>query len=81
MPRDYCVEYSGHYYSVPHDLIDQKVDLFTTSSALDVYFRGNKITLHSLSDIHGGYSFIPEHRPKNHKAYISGKDWHFHIWG
>lgn len=81
IPRDYCVEHNGHYYSVPFEYIGKKIDVFTTSDTIEFYHQGEKLTSHTISLEITGYSFHDQHRPKNHRAYMSHKDRHFFLWG
>ena len=66
---DYHVEFDGHYYSVPHALVRQKVELRITRSTIEVLARGRRVTSHPRSHHKGTFSTIPEHMPAAHRAH------------
>ena len=66
---DYHVEFDGHYYSVPHALVRQKVELRITRSTIEVLARGRRVTSHPRSHHKGSFSTIPEHMPAAHRAH------------
>jgi transposase len=65
--RDYHLEYQKHYYSVPHALCGQRVDVRQTNSVVEVYHEGLRIASHLVSYKHYGYTTTPEHMPANHR--------------
>jgi transposase len=67
---DYHVEVGRHYYSVPHALIGQRVDVRVSASVVEIYRRGQRIAVHARSQQRGGYSTHPEHRPPRHAAVV-----------
>lgn len=66
---DYHVEYAGHYYSVPHALVRQEVELRITRSTIEVLARGRRVASHPKNPRKGGYSTLPEHMPAAHRAH------------
>lgn len=66
---DYHVEYDGHYYSVPHALVRQQVELRITRSTLEVLAKGRRVASHPRSTRKGGYSTIADHMPAAHRAH------------
>ena len=46
---DYHVECDRHYYSVPHTLVGQEVELRVTRSAVEVLFRHQRVASHARS--------------------------------
>ena len=66
---DYHVEFERHYYSVPHALVGQEVELRVTRTAIEVLWRNRRIASHARSNRRGGYSTIPEHMPASHRAH------------
>ena len=66
---DYHVEFERHFYSVPHALVGQEVELRVTRSTLEVLFRNRRIASHARSAQRGGYSTAPEHMPASHRAH------------
>ncbi len=69
---DYHVEVDGHYYSVPHALVRQKVELRITQSTIEVLARGRRVASHPKSPRKGGYSTQAAHMPTAHRAHA---DW------
>ena len=69
---DYHVEVDGHYYSVPHALVRQKVELRITRSTIEMLAKGRRVACHPKNPRKGGYSTIAEHMPTAHRAHA---DW------
>ena len=69
---DYHVEYEGHYYSVPHALVRQEVELRITRSTIEVLAKGRRVASHRRNPRKGGYSTIADHMPAAHRAHA---DW------
>jgi transposase len=67
---DYHVEVQGHYYSVPYQLIGQRVDVRITSLTIEILLRGKRVVSHVRSSKRGGYTTLAEHRPKSHQRYL-----------
>jgi transposase len=44
VPVDYHVEINKHFYSLPHDLVGQKVDVCQTEACVEFYWRRGKCT-------------------------------------
>jgi len=67
---DYHIELDGHYYSVPYQLIKQKVDVRLTAHTVELLFKNKRVVSHLRSYIRGGHTTLPEHRPKSHQRYL-----------
>lgn len=65
---DYHVEYDKHYYSVPHHLVKESVEIQATEQAVAVYYRGQRIASHPRSYKQGAHSTCTEHMPRSHQA-------------
>ena len=65
---DYHIDYEGHYYSVPHELIKQEVEVHASAQSVVIYSSGVRVAIHARSDRKGHHSTLPEHRPKAHQA-------------
>jgi len=65
---DYHIDYEGHYYSVPHELIKQEVEVHASSQSVVIYSSGVRVAIHARSERKGHHSTLPEHRPKAHQA-------------
>jgi len=66
---DYHIEVDGHYYSVPHALVQQHVQVRIGRQLLDVLHAGKVVARHLLSDGVGRYTTLDEHMPSNHLAH------------
>ena len=66
---DYHIEVERHFYSVPYQLVRQKVDVRITFDAICVLFKGKRITSHPRSYYKGKFTTITEHMPKSHQGY------------
>jgi transposase len=66
---DYHVEYEGHYYSVPHALVRQEVELRITRSTIEVLAKGRRVASHPKNPRKGGYSTVADHMPAAHRAH------------
>ncbi len=66
---DYHVEFEGHYYSVPHALVRQQVELRITRGTIEILARGRRVTIHPRSHHKGYYSTIADHMPASHRAH------------
>tara|TARA_B100000959_G_C14966331_1_gene617892 strand:- start:878 stop:2419 length:1542 start_codon:yes stop_codon:yes gene_type:complete len=66
---DYHLELEGHYYSVPHNLIKQQLDVRYTVNTVECFNRGVRIASHVRSYTKGRHTTIAEHMPKAHRQY------------
>jgi len=66
---DYHVEVEHHFYSVPHRLVHEKVDVRLTSTTVEVLHKGQRVASHLRSSVRGGYTTLPEHMPESHRRY------------
>ena len=66
---DYHIEFDGHWYSVPYQLVRKKVEVRVTSSTVEILHRGKRIASHGRSFNKGNHSTNDEHRPKAHLEY------------
>ena len=44
---DYHVLYDGHFYSVPHHLVGERIDLYAKFNMIELYFRGILVANHA----------------------------------
>jgi transposase len=68
---DYHVELEGHYYSAPYQLVRQSVLLRYTATTVEILHRDQRVASHARDDRRGRHTTIEEHRPKNHKEFLS----------
>jgi transposase len=67
---DYHIEVDRHYYSVPYQLTQKKLDVRITASIIEVFHRGKRVASHCRSYIKGKHTTVPEHMPRSHREYL-----------
>lgn len=67
---DYHVEVDGHYYSVHYTLVGKRVGVWMTARTIELLSSNKRVWLHVRSYVKGGYTTVPEHRPKSHQKYL-----------
>jgi transposase len=65
---DYHVEVDRHPYSVPYQLIHEQVEVRSTTSIIEIYYKGKRITSHRRRHDHRP-STKAEHMPRAHRAH------------
>ncbi|WP_284314596.1 IS21 family transposase [Labrys miyagiensis] len=78
---DYHVEFDGFFYSVPHALIREQVDIRATSRTVEIFHRGQRVASHQRR--YGGrrHGTDPEHMPSSHRRYAEWTPERFRRWG
>jgi transposase len=78
---DYHVEIDSFFYSVPHTLIRQQVDVCITAHTIEVFHRGKRVAAHPRR--YGGrrHGTDPEHMPSAHRRYAEWTPERFQRWG
>lgn len=56
------------YYSVPYTLRGNKIRLFYTDTAVEIFYKNERVAIHKRVRTHG-YSTNNEHMPSEHKFY------------
>jgi transposase len=64
---DYHVEVDRHFYSVPHALVREQVEVRLTASVVEVLHRGRRVASHRRSYKEGGFTTSKEHMPAKHR--------------
>ena len=64
---DYHIDFEGHYYSVPHTLIHQLLDVRATSETVEMFSRQQRVAIHRRSDQQGQHTTLAEHMPPKHR--------------
>jgi transposase len=65
---DYHVQFESHLYSVPHQLVGEKLELHAKSRTVELYFKGKKVASHPRNDRYG-FTTMPQHMPVNHQEH------------
>ena len=67
---DYHVEVSGHYYSVPHSLVRQKVEARCTATTVECFCKGKRVAAHARASQRGRHTTVAEHMPESHRKHL-----------
>jgi transposase len=78
---DYHVELDGHYYSVPHALVGEPVELRITAGTVEVLHGGKRVAAHALNPRRGSHTTTPEHMPASHWAHLQWTPAKLIAWG
>ncbi len=65
---DYHVQYDDHFYSIPHHLVGEKIELHAKEFLIEFYFHNKRITSHARK-YHSGMTTEPEHMPVKHEKH------------
>lgn len=71
--NDHHVEHMRCFYSVPHFLCNQKVDLRITHKMMEIMHKNRRVALHRLAITEGEVSTLDEHRPISHIRVLEGE--------
>lgn len=77
---DYHVEFSSFFYSVPHGLIRQQVDLRATTRTIEIFHRGKRVAAHQRRYAGRRYGTNPDHMPSSHRRYAEWTPERFRRW-
>jgi transposase len=69
---DYHVEIEKHYYSVPHQLLREKVWARITARTVEIFHCGKRVAAHMRSSSNRKHTTMREHMPSSHRRYA---DW------
>lgn len=69
---DYHVAFEKSFYSVPHTLVGEEVEVRATAASIEVYFRGNRVASHLRKARPYTHSTLREHMPEAHRAVFEG---------
>jgi transposase len=68
---DYHVEADRHYYSVPYQLVGQRVDVRTSALAVEVFHSGRRVASHLRSRQPGRHTTDSAHMPDSHRRHAA----------
>ena len=77
---DYHVEFEKHYYSVPHELISEKVWIRATRYIVEIFYKHRRVASHPRSRARGRHTTRIEHMPANHRHYAEWSPERFLRW-
>lgn len=65
---DYHVALDDHFYSVPFQLRGEQIRARMTAATVEILFKNRRIVTHARSYKEWGYTTLPEHLPRAHRA-------------
>ena len=77
---NYHILVDDHSYSVPYQLLRQKLDIRLTATTVEAFQKGQRVAAHPRSYIKGSYSTLKEHMPSQHRAYAEWNPERFIRW-
>jgi len=77
---DYHLEIDGHYYSVPYQLVRQRLDSRVTATTVEFFHKGKRVASHQRSYLKGRHTTVKEHMPENHRQYLEWSPERFLRW-
>jgi transposase len=68
---DYHVAFEDHFYSAPHALRHEDIELWlrATATTVEIFHDRERVAAHLRSFVRGGYTTVPEHMPSSHRAH------------
>ena len=67
---DYHIVLERDYYSVPHSLVGEHVDVRFTSTTVEIFHKSKRCALHVRQQAAGQCSTKTEHMPASHRAHL-----------
>lgn len=79
---DYLISDGKNKYSVPFDLIGEKVQIRLTKNIVEIFFNGGRVASHNrLSNPQRHPIVIQSHMPEEHRKYLNYNEDNFVEWG
>jgi transposase len=78
---DYHVEVDHHYYSVPYQLVGEKLESRSTITMVEIFYHGKRVASHARSLARYHHSTVTEHMPKSHQAHLEWTPSRLIHWG
>lgn len=69
LSRDCHLVFDSNFYSAPHSLRDQEMDLWVTVASVEVFYEGTRVAFHGRSKGRGLYVTDTNHYPPAHAAF------------
>ena len=66
---DYHVEVAGHFYSVPHRLVREQLEVRYTATVVECFRSGKRVASHQRSFAAGRHTTLAEHMPRSHREF------------
>jgi transposase len=78
---DYHVEIEKHYYSVPHALVHEQVEVCFTATTVEIFHDGRRLASHVRSQARGRHTTQAKHMPKSHQQHLEWTPSRLISWG
>ena len=65
---DYHVQYKDHLYSVPHQLVGEKLQIHAKDTLVEIFFQSKRVTSH-VRKHHHGMTTVASHMPTQHEKH------------
>ena len=79
--NDYLITDGKNKYSVPFDLIGEKVDIRLTSDTVEAFFHGSRVASHPRRSVVERNPIVqPDHMPIKHQKYLLYNADEFRMW-
>jgi transposase len=75
---DYHIEIERFFYSVPHKLLREQVDVRYTTHTIEAFHRGKRVAAHARRYFGRRHVTNPEHMPSAHRRYAEWSPERFH---
>ena len=69
-----------HYYSVPYQLLHERLDIRLTATIVEAFHKGERVAAHVRLYTKGGYTTLKEHMPPSHRYYAEWNPARFIQW-
>ncbi|MCP5085156.1 MAG: IS21 family transposase [Alphaproteobacteria bacterium] len=69
---DYHIDVERHYYSVPHQLLRQKLWVRITNRTVEAFHKGKRVAAHARTSSNYQHTTCRDHMPSGHRRYA---DW------
>jgi transposase len=77
---NYHIEVDHHYYSVPYQLLHERLDIRLTTTIIEAFHTGERVAAHVRLYTKNGYTTLPEHMPPSHRYYAEWNPARFIQW-
>jgi transposase len=77
---NYHIEADQHYYSVPYQLLHERLDIRMTATTIEAFHKGERVAAHARLYTKNRYTTLPEHRPPSHRYYAEWNPARFIQW-
>lgn len=81
VPNDYLISDGKNKYSVPYNLIGEKVDIRVTQNLVEVYYHGSRAASHRRLQTKQREPLVKlEHMPESHQKFMTCNADDFGVW-